>query len=127
MMKAIRFKFLYVALLALFTAGNAKAQDLRQPAADISGNWTIYAYNVNKPGSSLKTIQVTQTGNIISGKFHGPHQHGNFQGWIDGRHIEFSTDTSDVLTFRGQITESGMSGMYGIHGRHAPWKAERSN
>ena len=126
-MKAIRFQLLCIALIGLFYANLSRAQDLRPPTANISGTWTIYAYNVEKPGSSLKTIQVTQSGNIISGKFHGPHQHGKFQGWIDGGHIEFSTDTPEVLTFRGQITKDGMSGMYGIHGRRAPWKAERFN
>jgi hypothetical protein len=94
---------------------------------NISGNWTIYAYNVSQPGSSLKQVQLAQVGNIISGTFHGPHQHGKLQGWISGDHLEFSTDTSDVLTFRGQVTPTGMSGMYGVHGRTAPWSAERSN
>jgi len=97
------------------------------PRPNIAGNWTIYAYNVDKPGSSLKTIQVTQNGNMISGIFHGPHQHGKFQGWINGNHIEFSTDTRDVLTFRGENTPEGMSGLYGVHGRHAPWRPERTN
>jgi hypothetical protein len=94
---------------------------------NLSGNWTIYAYNTNQPGSSLKQIEVVQTGNIISGTFHGPHQHGKFQGWVSGNHVEFSTDTNDVLTFRGQITATGMSGMYGFHGQTAPWTAERTN
>jgi hypothetical protein len=94
---------------------------------DLTGSWTIYAYNVNQPGSSLKTVQLFQSGNIISGTFHGPHQHGKLQGWVNGSHVEFSTDTDDVLTFRGEITSQGMSGLYGIHGEHAPWRAERSN
>jgi hypothetical protein len=94
---------------------------------NISGAWTIYAYNVSQPGSSLKMVELTQDGNIISGTFHGPHQHGKLQGWINGNHVEFSTDTREVLTFRGEITPDGMSGLYGVHGQHAPWKAERSN
>jgi hypothetical protein len=118
--------FLWIFTLLALSSNRSIAQDLR-PGPNISGNWTIYAYNVDKPGSSLKTIEVTQNGNIISGIFHGPHQHGKFQGWINGNHIEFSTDTHDVLTFRGEITPEGMSGLYGIHGRHAPWRAERTN
>ena len=42
------------------------------PPPNLSGNWTIYAYNVSQPGSSLKQIQISQIGNIISGTFHGP-------------------------------------------------------
>jgi hypothetical protein len=93
---------------------------------NVSGNWTIYAYNTNQPGSSLKEVQISQDGNILSGTFHGPHQKGHLQGWINGNHVEFSTDTRDVLTFRGEVTADGMSGMYGIHGEHAPWKAQRN-
>jgi hypothetical protein len=127
-MKRNRISLIFLPILALLAviAGRSIAQDLR-PAPNIAGTWTIYAYNVDKPGSSLKSIEVTQNGNIISGIFHGPHQHGKFQGWINGNHIEFSTDTHDVLTFRGQITPAGMSGLYGVHGRHAPWRAERTN
>jgi hypothetical protein len=118
----------FLSILTLFALGigRSNAQEMR-PAPNIAGNWTIYAYNVDHPGSSLKTIEVTQSGNIISGKFHGPHQHGNFQGWVSGNHIEFSTDTNNILTFRGEITPQGMSGLYGVHGRHAPWNAERTN
>jgi hypothetical protein len=123
--KRITLFFLSILTLLAISTSRSTAQDLR-PGPNVAGNWTIYAYNVDKPGSSLKTIEVTQNGNIISGIFHGPNQHGKFQGWINGNHIEFSTDTHDVLTFRGEITPQGMSGMYGIHGRHAPWRAERT-
>jgi hypothetical protein len=123
--RVVLFLLSIVTMLPLSSSG-LSAQNL-QPAPNIAGNWTIYAYNVDKPGSSLKTIQVTQNDNIVSGTFHGPHQHGKFQGWINGNHIEFSTDTNDVLTFRGEITSQGMSGLYGVHGRHAPWSAERTN
>lgn len=105
----------------------SQQQQSQQPPAQVSGTWTIYADNVDRAGSSLKTVQLNQQGNIVSGTFHGPHQHGKVQGWINGNHIEFATDTRDVLTFRGQITPQGMSGLYGIHGQHAPWKAERTN
>ena len=115
----------FVTALSL-CSGITVAQDLRPPA-QIAGNWTIYANNVDRPGSSLKTVQLTEQGNILSGTFHGPHQHGKLQGWVSGNHVEFSTDTRQVLTFRGQVTAQGMSGLYGIQGRHAPWKAERTN
>ena len=97
------------------------------PAQNLSGKWTIYAYNVNRPGSSLKEVELTQNGNILSGSFHGPNQHGKLQGWVNGSHVEFSTDTRDVLTFQGQITSTGMSGLYSVHGQSAPWNGERSN
>jgi len=113
--------------LATPPSNNAPAPAAPAPLPDLSGNWTIYAYNTNQPGSSLKQIQLFQNGNIISGTFHGPHQHGKLQGWVNGNHVEFSTDTNDVLTFRGQITATGMSGMYGVHGQTAPWTAERTN
>jgi hypothetical protein len=124
--KCVTQIFLLIFALLALGAGGSNAQDL-QPGPNIAGNWTIYAYNIDRPGSSLKTIQVIQNGNIISGTFKGPNQHGKFQGWINGKHIEFSTDTREILTFRGEISPQGMSGLYGIHGRHAPWHAERTN
>jgi hypothetical protein len=127
----VKLKRIVLLLLSILTmlplSASALPPQAMQPAPNVAGNWTIYADNVDRPGSSLKTIQLSQNGNIISGIFRGPNQHGKFQGWISGNHIEFSTDTHDVLTFRGQITPQGMSGLYGIHGRHAPWKAERTN
>ena len=108
-------------------ASAATGSTQNPPAQNLSGNWTIYAYNVDGPGSSLKQIQITQNGNILYGTFHGPRQHGKLQGWVNGTRIEFSTDTRDVLTFRGQITATGMSGIYSIHGQQAQWNAERTN
>jgi hypothetical protein len=98
------------------------------PVQNITGNWTIYADNARQPGSSLKEIQLTQNGNILTGTFHGPHQHGKLQGWVSGTSVQFSTDTHDVLTFQGQITSNGMSGFYNSNGGpRAPWNAQRSN
>jgi hypothetical protein len=93
---------------------------------DVSGNWTIYAYSVNRPGSSLKTVHLVQQGNILTGAFHGPNQHGKLQGWISGNEIEFSTDTRNILTFHGSVIGGSMSGMWGFDGLRAPWKAERT-
>jgi hypothetical protein len=105
--------------------GNGISNDA--PVQNLSGNWTIYADNAKNPGSSLKEIQLTQTGNILSGTYHGPHQHGKLQGWVNGNNVQFSTDTRDVLTFEGQITSTGMSGLYTVNGSSAPWNAQRSN
>jgi hypothetical protein len=93
---------------------------------DVSGDWTIYAYSVTRPGSSLKTVHLVQQGNILTGAFHGPNQHGKLQGWISGNEIEFSTDTRNILTFHGSVIGSSMSGMWGFDGLQARWKAERT-
>jgi hypothetical protein len=117
-------------LVLLAAASVSRAQEQRPndgPPDNVAGNWTIYANNIEKAGSSLKTVQLIQNGNIITGRFKGPHQSGKIQGWVNIHHIEFSTDTRTVLTFRGQIDGDHMSGQYGIHGRHAEWRAERTN
>ena len=106
---------------------SAQRPPSEEPADNVSGRWTIYANNIDKAGSSLKYVQIAQNGNIITGHFKGPHQSGKIQGWVNVHHIEFSTDTRDVLTFRGQIDGNTMSGLYGLHGKHAEWKAERTN
>ena len=98
-----------------------------QPPDNVAGNWIIYAQDVARAGSNLKSVEIIQNGNIITGHFKGPHQSGKIHGWVNIHHIEFSTDTRNVLTFRGRIEGTIMSGMYGVHGRHAEWRAERTN
>jgi len=98
-----------------------------RPPDNVAGNWIIYANDVARAGSNLKTVQIIQNGNIITGHFKGPHQSGKIQGWVNVHHIEFSTDTRNVLTFRGRIEGNIMSGVFGVHGRHAEWRAERTN
>ena len=98
-----------------------------QPPDSVAGNWTIVANDVARAGSNLKEVQIIQNGNIITGHFKGPHQSGKIQGWVNVHHVEFSTDTRNVLTFRGRIEGNIMSGVYGVHGRHAEWRAERTN
>jgi hypothetical protein len=121
------FLGLVAGLLAGTVSGPMQAQQgpENRPPANVVGTWTIYADNVRQPGSSLKTVVLSQNGSVVTGKFKGPHQSGKVQGWINGNHIEFSTDTRDVLTFRGQINGDMMSGMYGVQGQHAPWHAQR--
>jgi len=107
-------------------------QDAQQeppgPGSDnASGNWTIYAQNIDQPGGSTKVVQIQQFGSQLSGHFKGPHQSGAIEGFVNVHHIEFSTHTHDVLTFRGKIDGNTMSGMYGVHGQHAPWNAVRSD
>ena len=89
------------------------------------GNWTIYSRNIDNGELVTKHVQIHQGGNQIWGKFEGPYQSGPIHGFVNGHHIEFSTQTRDVLTFRGQIDGNGMSGMYGNRGRHADWSAVR--
>lgn len=95
--------------------------------ANASGKWTIYANDINDPGGSTKYVQIVQNGTQLSGHFKGPHQSGNISGFVNNNHIEFTTQTRDMLTFRGQIQGNTMSGLYGSHGQHAPWNAVRSD
>jgi hypothetical protein len=37
------------------------------------------------------------------------------------------TKAHNVLTFRGTIEGNSMSGLYGLHGKHAEWRAIREN
>jgi hypothetical protein len=103
------------------------AQKAKDFLAQADGNWTIYAQNIDQPGGSTKFVQIQQFGPQLSGHFKGPHQSGGIEGFVNVHHIEFSTHTRDVLTFRGQIQGNTMSGLYGMHGQHAPWNAVRSD
>ena len=118
---------IFLAMMMGMTSQLGAQQPSQQPADNIAGKWTIYADNIDKAGSSLKTVEITQNGNVLTGHFKGSHQSGKLQGWVNVHHVEFSTDTREVLTFRGQIQGNMMSGMYGINGCHGQWKAERTN
>jgi hypothetical protein len=124
---SLLFLFLLFAVSSVSRAQEPPPRPSDLPPDNVAGNWTIYANNIDKAGSSLKTVQISQNDNIITGRFKGPRQSGKIQGWINVHHIEFSTDTREVLTFRGQIEGNHMSGLYGINGRHADWRAERTN
>lgn len=115
-------KLAVVAILLLGVCGLVGAQ---QPFADARGNWTIYSRNIDNGAMVTKHVQIHQNGTQLSGHFEGPNQSGGIQGFVNGRHIEFSTKTREVLTFRGQINGNGMSGLYGLRGRHAEWSAVR--
>jgi Protein of unknown function (DUF3300) len=95
------------------------------PPDNAQGNWTIYSTNIDDGATVIKQVQIAQYGDQITGFFEGPFQSGPIRGTVKGHHIVFATVTRNVLTFRGHIDADTMSGMYGIHGRHAPWKATR--
>ena len=113
--------------LAADFANAAASEPPPEGPDNASGSWTIYAQNIDQPGGSTKYVQIQQFGSQLSGHFKGPHQSGGIEGFVNAHHIEFSTKTRDVLTFRGQIQGDTMSGLYGLHGRHAPWNAVRSD
>ncbi len=110
-----------------FADAGAPQPPAEQGPDNASGSWTIYAQNIDQPGGSTKYVQIKQFGSQLSGHFKGPHQSGGIEGFVNVHHIEFSTKTRDVLTFRGKIQGDTMSGLYGSHGQHAPWNAVRSD
>jgi hypothetical protein len=98
-----------------------------QPPDNVQGDWTIYSSNIENGEEVIKHVQIAQYGETLTGFFEGPNQSGPIQGKVNGHHIEFSTVTRNVLTFRGQIYGDNMSGLYGLHGKHASWQAERTS
>lgn len=104
-----------------------KAIVAQQTPINVAGNWTIYSANIDTGLTEVKHVQIAQSGNEISGYFEGPYQSGPIQGEVNDRHVVFSTVTSTVLTFRGQVYGNNMSGLYGVHGRHGTWQAVRTS
>jgi hypothetical protein len=109
-------------LLAFSNA--ARADDV--PPDNVEGNWTIYSTSLENGMTVVKHVQIAQYGNNLGGFFQGPDQAGPIQGTVRGHHIEFKTQTRTVITFRGEVTGNSMSGLFGIHGRHAGWQAVRT-
>ncbi len=98
----------------------------QQPPDSVEGNWTIYSTSTETGATVLKRVQIAQYGESLTGFFEGPTQAGPIQGSIHGHHIEFKTKTRNVLSFRGTVDGNIMSGLYGLHGRHAGWHAVRA-
>jgi hypothetical protein len=123
-------KSLAVLMMAfvLTASGVSQEQPPREaPPDNVQGSWTIYSKNINTGATVKKFVHINQDGQQLTGNFRGPDQAGRITGHVNGHHIEFSTETRTVLTFRGQIDGNHMSGLYGIHGRHAEWRAVRVN
>ena len=120
-MKAIQ----NLAIFALLFLGLGILALADQPPDNVQGDWTIYSTSIKDGQTVVKHVQIAQYGNRITGYFEGPNQSGPIQGRVNAHHIVFSTVTRTVLTFRGQIYGDNMTGLYGIHGQHAPWQAVR--
>ena len=118
------FAVMFVAVGNVAVAQQPPSEDVPD---NVAGKWTIYSKNVNNNESVTKFVEIVQNGTELTGHFKGPNQSGGIQGSIHVHHIEFSTKTRNVLTFRGQVQGDHMHGMYGIHGRHAEWEAIRQN
>ena len=118
-------RWLVVALAFVMLAAGRVAW-AQQPPDNVQGSWTIYSKNIDNGETVKKFVQIKQNGNRLTGHFKGPNQSGGIEGVVNVHHIEFSTKTRNVLTFRGQVDGDHMSGMYGIHGRHAEWRAVRN-
>lgn len=117
-----------ILLLAAVTAISHEQPPPREiPPDNVQGSWTIYSKNINNGETVRKFVHINQNGNRLSGHFRGPNQSGPITGFVNGHHIEFDTVTHNVLHFRGRIDGERMSGLYGIHGRHAEWYAIRQN
>ena len=111
-----------IPLLAIMLKVPMPAQ---QAPANIGGDWTIYATNIENSEAVVKHVQITQSGNQLRGYFEGPNQAGPIRGEVNGQHVTFSTITRTVITFRGQVYGESMLGEYGIRGKHAEWQAVR--
>jgi hypothetical protein len=118
---------LSLAFLAFLSLTLCETTFAQQPPDNVQGDWTIYSTNIENGETVIKHVQIAQYGNRITGYFEGPIQSGPIQGRINVHHIVFSTVTRNVLTFRGQIYGDNMSGLYGLHSKHAPWQAVRTS
>jgi hypothetical protein len=119
---------LAMTLLLAFGGVSPAQEGEKEPLFDIvRGNWTITSRNIEDEEWVTKSVEIYQNRTELTGRFQGPNQQGGLRGTIHGHHIEFSTKTKNVLTFRGEVDGNTMSGNYGLHGRHAPFKAVRTN
>jgi hypothetical protein len=124
-MKEFRSKFV-VSCAALFVllAAKSRAQDLKPPAVDVTGTWSILSES-EEGRESLKTVEFVQEGNQLRGTFKGPNQSGGVSGFVSGKHIRFVTLTPNQLKFRGKVDGNTITGTVGFRGKTGEWTATR--
>ncbi|HTZ97113.1 MAG TPA: hypothetical protein VMB18_11985 [Terriglobales bacterium] len=115
---------LCTAIYIVMACSVSLADDQAPPPVDVTGTWSVLAQSAFGR-ESLKTIQLTQTGNQIRGFFKGPNQSGPLAGFIEGNRIHFSTETRTVLNFRGKVDGNTITGTVGVHGKIGEWTATR--
>lgn len=99
----------------------------QEPAlVDVTGNWLIHSTDWDGHKAD-KTVQLRQNGNQVTGHFKGPNQSGGLSGFVNGRHIAFTTKTRHQLHFRGMVDGDTISGNWGIEGRVGEWTAIRTS
>jgi hypothetical protein len=79
-------------------------------AADISGKWT-FAVNLDA-GSGTPKFEFTQSGETITGMYHGQMGDAKLSGTVKGDKVEF-TVAGDQLTAKYSGTIDGSSKMKG--------------
>lgn len=113
----------FALVMSFFAAVGAYAQTPQ--FANARGNWTIHSVG-GRGEAATQHVQIHQEQGKIWGQFEGPNQSGAIQGTVNGRHIEFQTDTRDVLHFRGQINGDTVDGTFGNRGVQGTWRAVRN-
>jgi hypothetical protein len=80
-------------------------------AADITGKW---AFNVElDAGSGVANFELKQTGNKVTGKYHGVVGDADVTGTINGDKVEltFSSDQAGTVKYSGTVEgDNKMSG-----------------
>jgi hypothetical protein len=123
-MNCLRKMTLLWATFSLLTAcTTGLAQDMRPPV-DVSGTWSILSDN-EFGHEAMKTVEIQQQGNQLRGYFKGPKQSGPISGFVDGKHIFFTTHTRFEMNFRGRVDGNTISGRWGVRGKTGTWTATR--
>ncbi len=113
-----------IAFLLLALAPALLAQDAATPA-NVAGNWTIQS--VGSDGQkATQTLQLTQTGAQLSGRFKGPRQSGSVSGTVTGKQVDFTTKTHAPIHFRGTVDGDSMQGTLEARGKSGTFTATRT-
>ena len=113
-----------IACLLLALGPAALAQDAASPA-NLAGMWTIQS--VGSDGQkATQTLQLTQNGDKLKGRFKGPRQSGAVSGTVTGKQVDFTTKTRAPIHFRGTVDGDSMQGTLEARGKSGTFTATRS-
>jgi hypothetical protein len=115
---------LAVACLLLTVGPAVLAQDAGA-SANVAGNWTIQS--VGSDGEkATQTLQLTQNGDQLTGRFKGPRQSGTVSGTVTGKQVDFTTKTRAPIHFRCTVDGDSMQGTLEARGKSGTFTATRS-
>lgn len=117
-------KFRQGSILPMFLIALAVAfPALADSPANVAGKWTVQVSGA--AGAATQTLEITQDGAKITGKFKGARQSGTLEGTVNGNAIAFHVKAHVPIDYTGTVDGDTMKGTLTGRGKTGDWVATR--